>query len=172
MINNISGNNTNNNMQQPMDPDTFAQKYADQKGITKEEAIEELKQKYGDPTQDGANAPQDLFNSVTKTDENSLVSTDLSTDFVDDSDKKVGAQKEQTEESKKVDKEEVINALVSEAGISKDEATEALKALGIEDGSEQVDPANKLSAFVEATGMTEAAAKAFLQEYVGEPQQK
>lgn len=35
--------------QQGMDPDAYAQQYADQKGISLDEAKEELKSKYGDP---------------------------------------------------------------------------------------------------------------------------
>ena len=151
---------------QGMNPNACAQMYANQKGITKEEAIAELKSKYGDPSKDGAGAPQ---NSIldSKTDENELASVEL--DDEADTTKAVGTQKEETEESKSVDRDAVISALVSEAGISKTEATAALKALGIEDGSEQVDPATKLADFVEATGLSEDAAKAFLQKYVGEP---
>ena len=52
---------------QPQNPDDYAQTYADQNNISLDEAKSQLKAKYGDPTQDGSNAPS-IF-SATGSDE-------------------------------------------------------------------------------------------------------
>lgn len=44
-------------------PDDYAQIYANQNNLSLEDAKAELKSKYGDPTQDGSNAPS-IFNSL------------------------------------------------------------------------------------------------------------
>ena len=165
MINNTQGMSFN-------DPNVYLQMYAQQNNLDIETAKAELQAKYGDPSQEGKNAPEDTLNGnlfASKTSEDDL--TEVDSESLSDiySINLTNTKKEDTEESKSVDKDAVIDALVDKANISYEAAKAALSALGIEDGSEKVDPATKLASFVEATGLTEADAKTFLTTYIGEP---
>lgn len=139
------------------DPNVYAQNYADQNGITLEEAKAELKAKFGDPKKDGANAPKENMFKEHATNENEAVEIgDLEDDF-DDS-------------SMGMNKDAVIQALMDKADISYSEAKDALAEIDPSKGN--IDPSSAARTLSEATGLSFSEAQEFLQSNMGEPREE
>ncbi len=79
-INNSQSSTQQANMPPKMNPDLYAKKYAEENGISVQEAKDLLKSMYGDPA-----AKTDRSTSVYSTDENNLQSASISESFDSDS---------------------------------------------------------------------------------------
>ena len=119
-------NSISSNQQRPpqMDPDAYAQQYANQKGISLDEAKAELKAKFGDPEQrKGPDSNQQVKSGQLfsfKTDETDLVSFNNTTE--------TESSKEKERPDKNIDPETFVQQYANEHNISLKEAKAELKA--------------------------------------------
>ena len=142
----INNNYSNSQTQVPkQNPNAYAQKYADEKGISLEEAKAELKAKYGDPKQ-GTKIP----NIQNTSSEDNYVSTENLFDLDDDvtnvtltdtikNDSKSllkyiidlfkSNNSDETEENKEPDPDEIAQEYADLKGISLEEAKAELKEI-------------------------------------------